>query len=415
RAQAALQWRARVDGARHYELLAAQDEGPRGLARLPRPDPGDMFFDMEGDPLEDGGLEYLFGLYVIDDGAERFVPFWAHDRRQEKQAFEAFMDFVAERLRRHPDAHIYHYAPYEATALKKLMSLHGTREAEVDHLLRAGKLVDLYRVVREGLRISEPSYSIKYVERFYLPRRAGEVTNAGASIVYYERWKATDEPRLLQDIADYNRDDVISTWRLRDWLCGIRPAALPWHNEAGQQDLDAARAVIGEMTEAERRLLPYRAALADDLPADEAAWSPRDAFRALAWHLLDFHRREQKPAWWAWFARAEATDGELIEDAECLGGLARDDAAPPVRQAQSLRYTYRYPAQETKLRTGARCTDVRTGASLANLVVDPHARLASFTCSARKPAPRAPDGMSMPMRAVDALLRREPPRIRGLA
>lgn len=182
-----------------------------------------MFFDMEGDPLEDGGLEYLFGLYVIDDGAERFVPFWAHDRRQEKQAFEAFMDFVAERLRRHPDAHIYHYAPYEATALKKLMSLHGTREAEVDHLLRAGKLVDLYRVVREGLRISEPSYSIKYVERFYLPRRAGEVTNAGASIVYYERWKATDEPRLLQDIADYNRDDVISTWRLRDWLCGIRP------------------------------------------------------------------------------------------------------------------------------------------------------------------------------------------------
>ncbi|AZW30935.1 AAA domain protein [Bordetella bronchiseptica GA96-01] len=444
RAQAALQWRARVDGARHYELLAAQDEGPRGLARLPRPDPGDMFFDMEGDPLEDGGLEYLFGLYVVDDGAERFVPFWAHDRRQEKQAFEAFMDFVAERLRRHPDAHIYHYAPYEATALKKLMSLHGTREAEVDHLLRAGKLVDLYRVVREGLRISEPSYSIKYVERFYLPRRAGEVTNAGASIVYYERWKATGEPRLLQDIADYNRDDVVSTWRLRDWLCGIRPAGLPWHNEAGQQDLDAARAVIGEMTEAERRLLPYRAALADDLPADEAAWSPRDAFRALAWHLLDFHRREQKPAWWAWFARGEATDGELIEDAECLGGLVRDDAAPPVRQAQSLRYTYRYPAQETKLRTGARCTDVRTGASLANLVVDPHARLASFTCSARKPAPpprmalgpaapvnnkelvnavfrygdavcRAPDGMSTPMRAVDALLRREPPRIRGLA
>src|SRR5690606_18493268 len=139
-----------------------------------------------------------------------------------------------------------------------------------------------------------------------------------------------------------------STWRLRDWLCGIRPAGLPWLDEAGQQDLDAARAVIGEMTEAERRLLPYQAALAEALPADEADWSPRDAFRALVYQLLDFHRREQKPAWWAWFARADATDGELVEDAECLGGMVRDDAAPPVRQAQSLRYTYRYPAQETK-------------------------------------------------------------------
>ena len=62
------------------------------------PIPG-FFFDMEGDPLEEGGLEYLFGLYFFADGRPEFKPFWAHHRAEEKRAFEAFMDFVTARLR----------------------------------------------------------------------------------------------------------------------------------------------------------------------------------------------------------------------------------------------------------------------------------------------------------------------------
>ena len=45
--------------------------------------------------------------------------------------------------------HIYHYAPYEPTALKRLMGRYGTREDEVDDLLRGGVLVDLLRAVRQ--------------------------------------------------------------------------------------------------------------------------------------------------------------------------------------------------------------------------------------------------------------------------
>ena len=33
--------------------------------------------------------------------------------------------------------HIYHYAPYEPAALKRLMGRYSTREAEVDRMLRA--------------------------------------------------------------------------------------------------------------------------------------------------------------------------------------------------------------------------------------------------------------------------------------
>jgi predicted RecB family nuclease len=70
------------------------------------------------------------------------------------------------RLGAYPSAHIYHYASYEESALKRLAMLHGTREMEVDNILRRHKLIDLYKVVRESVRISEPRYSIKNVEAF---------------------------------------------------------------------------------------------------------------------------------------------------------------------------------------------------------------------------------------------------------
>jgi predicted RecB family nuclease len=169
RAQAQLQVRKRATGGNHLELLPPV-EG-RGFARLPRPDPGDVFFDMEGDPLYPDGLEYLFGLYYVAGGEPMFTPFWAHDHAAEQQAFEDVIDCLAAHLAQHPHAHIYHYNHYEATALKRLASRYATRESAVDDLLRQYKLVDLYQVVREAIRVSEPSYSLKNLETFYMDKR----------------------------------------------------------------------------------------------------------------------------------------------------------------------------------------------------------------------------------------------------
>jgi len=188
--QARLQLERRESGKPKFELLPLDPlifhTSRRGFDRLPQPDAGDVFFDMEGDPFEAGGLEYLFGIRFQKNGAARFQAFWAHDRAGEKKAFEQLMAFLAARIHRYPAMHIYHYAHYEPTALKRLMSLHGTREAQVDELLRAGRLVDLYKVVREALRVSE-GYSLKDLEAFYMPARQGAVRTAGASIVQYQR------------------------------------------------------------------------------------------------------------------------------------------------------------------------------------------------------------------------------------
>src|SRR5690606_32065927 len=126
---------------------------------------------------------------------------------------------------RDPGLHIYHYAPYETTAVKRLAMRYATREAEVDELLRGGVFVDLYRAVRQGIRAAVESYSIKKLEQFYGYQRDINLRSAGDSIVEFETWlelgegdaASEERARVLQEIEDYNRDDCVSTLRLRDW------------------------------------------------------------------------------------------------------------------------------------------------------------------------------------------------------
>ena len=66
------------------------------------------------------------------------------------------------------------------------MSRYGTREAEVDDLLRRKVFVDLYTIVRQALRIGTESYSLKAVEAMYPFERDAEVTEAGGSILAYQ-------------------------------------------------------------------------------------------------------------------------------------------------------------------------------------------------------------------------------------
>ena len=77
-------------------------------------------------------------------------------RKLKKEAFEQFIDFLVDRLNRDPALHVYHYTPYEPSALGRLMGRHATREEEVDGLLRAGILVDLLQVARQSVRVGTP-------------------------------------------------------------------------------------------------------------------------------------------------------------------------------------------------------------------------------------------------------------------
>ncbi len=81
--------------------------------------------------------------------------------------FERFVKMLVSRLETNPGMHIYHYAPYEPSAIKRLALQHATCEDELDQLIRSERFVDLYAVVRQSIRASVESYSIKQMEQFY--------------------------------------------------------------------------------------------------------------------------------------------------------------------------------------------------------------------------------------------------------
>ena len=381
RHQARLQFQGRSSDVPLFELLPVSGER-RGFYRMPKAVEGDLFFDMEGNPLEEGGLEYLFGLYIDEGGQQIFKPFWAHTRDEEKLAFEQFIDWVIGHLKRYPDAHIYHYASYEETAIKRLMSQHGTREAQVDWLLRNGKLIDLYKVVREAIRVSEPSYSIKNIEHFYMARRDGDVTNAGASIVFYEHWKETGESKLLEQIERYNEDDVLSTYLLRNWLLEITPSNAGAFSGAAAE---GGKSVV-EQKEIEILLENYHDRLLGGLRTDEEAMSDEEQVTLLTFQLLDFHRRADKPTWWQLFSRQDMTTEELLEDIESLAGLRRT-TTPPEPIKKSFLFEYSFDPQETKMRSGSKGAISESLNAVQLVHLDYEKCLATFQATVNKAPP----------------------------
>ena len=337
--QAALQAHFRDKREHRYDLLPPDEEN--GFRLLPPPSEGDVYFDMEGFPFfdVDGGLEYLFGAITIEGGRPRFHAFRANDRRSEKQAFEQFMDFAWERLRRFPDLHIYHYAHYEPTTLKRLMTVHATREDQLDELLRREAFVDLYQVVRRSMRISHNSYSIKAVRQFFMKDAGkGAVTEGAQSILEFQRWLDTGDQAILDAIERYNEEDCASTLELHRWLLERRneaqtsfAVAIPFRALPDDRD----RPVETEPDEHEGR----RA----QLNALGQPWA------ATLGHLLNYHSREAKPEWWAYFDRRKKSLDELIDDTEAIAYLKPVDT-PPEKQARSFIYTLEFPPQEFKLK-----------------------------------------------------------------
>ena len=356
--QARLQLHERQTGERVYELIRPEPErGGRGLAALPEPTPWDIFFDIESDPWAlDGGLEYLLGVAIEVDGEPTYLPFWGHDREEEKSAFEAFVDFCIDRLDGHPELHVYHYGGYESGAVKRLMRRHATREDEVDRLLRGGVFVDLLNVVRQGVRASVESYSLKQIEKFYLAQREGPVTEAGFSVVEYERWMAERDDAILQNIADYNRDDCVSTLRLRTWLEARRDEAMAAYPAADWTRPAIVDGRPSEGQEARATEVQQRIdALTEGVGADRDLRTPEQQGRWLLAQLLDWHRREDKPAWWQWHELRSKSIEELMVASEGIGGLDFVGDVETVKQSVIRRY--RFLPQDHKFRAGSSVLD----------------------------------------------------------
>ena len=315
-----------------------------GLSSLPPKSELDIYFDIESNPLLTKiPLHYLWGA-AHEDTQEGFNCWWAHSEEEMKKAFEDFMDWTYERWQKDKNMHVYHYGQFEISAIRKLMGHFGTREKEVDDLLRNQVFVDLYRVVKQSLCIGATGYGLKSIEPLFREKRDNEVSSGQDSTVVYELWSAdrgdtkdhTDN-KYLKEIWDYNKDDCVSLITLSEWLRVLQKG-------------EGFNYLFKESKEREIEQIEASSIL-DELVEGLASKEDKPHARILS-NLCLYHKRENKPAYWRLFDRLESSDEDLVADLDCLGDLIATGEKEEITSRSSA-YTYTFdPKQDTKLKRG---------------------------------------------------------------
>jgi predicted RecB family nuclease len=169
-----------------------------------------IYFDIEGDPLLE--TEYLFGFWLSKE--QKYKYFIAEEPNKEENMWYEFLEWLKTLPQ---DYVVYHYASYEKGRLTMLEKKYGgSNELNIFK----GRLVDLFTVVKDSLIFPSYFYSIKNLakSRFVNYKWRHQKAGGAQSIFWYEKWLESGDRQVLQDIIDYNEDDVIATEYLHSWL-----------------------------------------------------------------------------------------------------------------------------------------------------------------------------------------------------
>jgi len=346
--QARIQCEGREQMDNKYETLDIVPE--KGFNKLPEPSNFDIYLDLEGDPMVDpGGLEYLFGWYCQD----QYHSIWVNNEQEEKEAFETFISFALDSLSIDPSLHIYHYAPYETTAFKRMMCKYATREVEMDTFLRAGTFVDLYGVVRQSVRASVEKYSIKDLEKFFGYEREMDLRVLSKFKAEYEFLLETNKlDSATQEMKDaiqlYNQDDCVSTQRLHLWLENLRTELIE-NGETITRPLVADGEAGKDTNMHLERIKPIYEALLEGVSENAAERvSKVDKAKFVLANMLNWYRREKKSFWWEYFRLLELPPDELLEERASLSLLEYTGNNERIRK--SVIETYTFPYQESDIK-----------------------------------------------------------------
>ena len=328
-------------------------DAEHGFALLPEPSESDVFLDFEGDHFAEGGVqEYLLGYVMADVAGElRYTPLWAANPEQERRNFETFIDLVVRLRTDDPGAHVYHFAPYEPAALKRLMGRYATREVELDELLRGKAFVDLHQVVKRALIASVERYSIKDLELFFGYERSQDLREASQSRRLVESALAVGldtADRHCRVVEDYNREDCESTLRLRDWLEELRADVVSDGHDV-PRPLPATGEASDEVDQRDRELHELRDRLLEEVPTDPEARTDEERARFALAHMMEFHRREDKASWWEYFRLLGLEEDALMDERRAVAGLVYDRTLE-AKRAPVQRYSF--PSQDVDLRKG---------------------------------------------------------------
>ena len=150
-------------------------------------------------------------------------------------------------------------------------------------------------------------------------------------------------------VEGYNRDDCVSTFKLRNWLEDIR-RELVYDGAAIERPVPGEGQASEQLTEWQQIIQALGERIAGDVPIPPEDRNPEQQARWVLANILDWHRREEKAVWWEFFRLSDCSVEELIDERGALSqlefiGEAGGTARRPVHR-------YRFPVQETSLRGG---------------------------------------------------------------
>lgn len=347
REQARVQNESRLANRPVYELLDRIES--TGFYNLPEPSRGDIYLDFEGDPLiEPSGLEYLFGWVFQDE----YFKIWVKDLDEEKAALEQFVDFVFEKRALFPDLHVYHFAPYETIALKRMMGKYAVKENEIDILLRAGTFVDLHRILKQSLRAGVERYSLKDLEKYHGFVREMDLRKLSKIKAYYEFLLELKKFELItEEMTDaiqlYNQEDCFSTQHLHLWLENERTQLIENGENISRpfpQNVEVPESVNAHLL----KIQPLYDALMEGVSFDATERNKEDEAKYLLAHMLDWYRREEKSFYWEYFRLLEIDDDEIMEEKEAISYMQFTGERVPSLSCHID--TYSFPPQEYEFR-----------------------------------------------------------------
>lgn len=234
------------------------------------------------------------------------------------------------------------------------MGRYASRENEIDNLLRGLVFVDLYGAVRNALRASVESYSIKKLEPFYDYQRIIPLSDANIALASVQAGLELGEHESIlasdkEIVQGYNQDDCVSTEALRNWLEQLRSdlvsTGTPVPRPAPGQDAPSEE--ISERQERVNRLVER---LTDGVPIDPNERSEEQHAQWILANILDWHRREDKAVWWEHFRLKALSAEELLDERAALSGLTYLSELPKIGRERLPTHRYAFPQQDTDIR-----------------------------------------------------------------
>ena len=182
-----------------------------------------VLFDLEGIPSQVDEVEkiYMWGMQVFGPKQGQYRPALATlGPEGDATGWRRFLEEAASVFREHGDIPFVHWAVYEKTMINKYVARYGDHDGIAQRVL--DNLVDLLPITQETVVLPDSSYSLKVVELRAEYHRSMEEYGGSWSIARYIRAvEAGDEAvynETMDDILQYNREDLEATWAVFTWL-----------------------------------------------------------------------------------------------------------------------------------------------------------------------------------------------------